>query len=185
MQNKRQFLKDFSLGSAGLLAAAGGIWLSQQGKTGGGGGSDLPLWVLTLPTPDGGNLDLKVFKGMPLLLNFWATWCPPCVEELPLLNQFYLENRQVPSSSAKSFQMLGIAADKPESVAQFLKTHPIDFPVGMAGFEGVALSKQLGNTTGGLPYSVWIDADGALLFTKEGQLTTNELQFLAKRYLPA
>lgn len=182
MQHKRQFLKSISMGGAGLAAAAGGIWLSQLGKAD-GSSSGLPLWDLTLPTPDGRNLNLQRFKGAPLLLNFWATWCPPCVEELPLLNQFYLEKRQAQSSSVKSFQMLGIAADKSASVIQFLKTHPIDFPVVMAGFEGLALSKQLGNASGGLPYSALIDANGTVLFTKEGQLTANDLQNLANRHL--
>jgi thiol-disulfide isomerase/thioredoxin len=182
MQNKRQFFKNFSLASAGLLAAAGGMWLSLRRKSG-GVNNDLALWDITLPMPDGRNVDLKTFKGRPLFLNFWATWCAPCVEELPLLNQFYTEQRQAIGASAKSLQMLGIAADKSASVIQFLKTHPIDFPVIMAGFEGLAISKQLGNTSSGLPYSVFIGANGAILFTKEGKITVNELQDIAKRYL--
>ena len=181
MQNKRQFLKNLSLGGAGLAAAAGGIWLSQRGSA----GDDLVLWGLTLPTPEGSGLNLKSLRGKPLLLNFWATWCPPCVEELPLLNQFYRQQRQKHERVAKSFQMLGIAADKPVPVMQFLKNHPLDFPTVLAGFDGITLSKQLGNTSGGLPYSVWIDANGTVLFTKEGQLTANELQNLASRHLSA
>jgi thiol-disulfide isomerase/thioredoxin len=178
MQRKRQFLKNLCIGSAGVAAAAGGIWFSQQGKADRG----LPLWDLTLPMPDGRYLDLKKFKGAPLLINFWATWCPPCVEELPLLNQFYLTQHQAQTSSPKRLQMLGIAADKSASIIQFLATHPIDFPIVMAGFEGLALSRQLGNTSGGLPYSALIDTNGTVLFTKEGQLTANDLQDLAKRH---
>jgi hypothetical protein len=105
------------------------------------------------------------------------------VEELPLLNQFYMQQRQAQVGSAKNCQLLGIAADKPLSVVQFLKTHPIDFPVVMAGFEGLALSKQLGNASGGLPYSILIDANGVILFAKEGQLSADELQNLARRHL--
>lgn len=174
MISKRHLL----LGGAGLLATAGGVWLSQQRQK-----STHALWDLTLNTPTGTTLPLGTFQGKPLLINFWATWCPPCIAELPLLNQFYLAQQKHAQPKNKSFQLLGIAADKASSVVQFLTKHPIEFPTVLAGFEGIALSKQLGNASGSLPFSVWIDAKGDVLFTKQGQLTDIELNNLASRHL--
>lgn len=133
------------------------------------------LWALTLQTPASAPLALSQFKGRPLLINFWATWCAPCIEEMPLLDKFHQENR---SANRNSLQMLGIAADKSESVLKFLKKAPVQFPIALAGFEGVALSQRLGNIKGGLPFSILIGKDGAILFKKEGQLTADDLKMI-------
>jgi thiol-disulfide isomerase/thioredoxin len=130
------------------------------------------LWSLKLDTPIGTPLLLSTFKGKPLLINFWATWCAPCIEEMPLLDKFHLENRHVNNG----LQLLAIAADKAESVVKFIGKIPVQFPIAISGFDGVALSKALGNVAGGLPYSVLISKNSSVLFKKEGQLTTNDLQ---------
>lgn len=76
------------------------------------------LWGQQFETIDGRILPMASFQGRPLLINFWATWCPPCVEELPLLDQFYRDN------AVKGWQVLGIAIDQKVKVEQFLKKMP-------------------------------------------------------------
>jgi thiol-disulfide isomerase/thioredoxin len=127
------------------------------------------LWSLSLATPDGGTLSLAALRGRPLLLNFWATWCPPCIEELPLLDRFYRVN------SANGWQMLGIAVDQQDPVQRFLSRSPVAFPVVLAGFAGIELSKSLGNLSGGLPFTVVLGQDGAVAHRKMGKVTDVDL----------
>ena len=116
-----------------------------------------------------GTRTLESFQGKPLLFNLWATWCPPCVEELPLLSAFYSENK------ANGWHLLGLAVDKPAPVTQFLARTPVSFPVALAGLEGTELSRTLGNNVGALPFSVLFDADGRIHQRKIGQLDAAEL----------
>ena len=127
------------------------------------------LWRLSFDTPDGRALAMSSFRGKPLLVNFWATWCPPCVEELPLLERFHLE------SQSKGWQVLGLAVDQPSAVKKWLQAKPLSYSVGMAGFGGTELSKSLGNLAGGLPFSAVFSATGALLQRKTGKLTPENL----------
>jgi thiol-disulfide isomerase/thioredoxin len=127
------------------------------------------LWQKQFDAPDGSKLAMQSLKGKPLLINFWATWCPPCVEELPLLERFYRENK------AKSVQIIGLAADKPEAVRAFLKKLPLTFPIGITDLSGIALSKSWGNLAGGLPFSVMLAADGRVMQRKMGILTDEDL----------
>ncbi|MDP1956018.1 MAG: TlpA disulfide reductase family protein [Polaromonas sp.] len=128
-----------------------------------------PFWQQSFDTPDGGSLAIASFSGKPLLVNFWATWCPPCIEELPLIDRFYVENK------AKSWQVLGLAVDQPSAVRAWLQRKPLNFPIAMAGFAGTELSKSLGNLTGGLPFTVVFGADGQLLHRKSGKVTEEDL----------
>jgi thiol-disulfide isomerase/thioredoxin len=127
------------------------------------------LWPLSFDTPSGGRLELQALRGKPLLLNFWATWCPPCIEEMPMLDAFFREN------SVKSWQVVGLAIDQPSAVRAFLARTPVSFPVGLAGLGGSELSKALGNLAGGLPFSVVISSAGEVLQRKIGRVSTAEL----------
>lgn len=128
------------------------------------------LWQMQFDTPDGSKLAMQSLKGKPLLINFWATWCPPCVEELPLLERFYSQNK------AKSVQIVGLAADKPDAVRTFLKKLPLTFPIGITDLSGIALSKSWGNLAGGLPFSVMLAADGRVMQRKMGKLSEDDLK---------
>ena len=128
------------------------------------------LWQMQFDTPDGSKLAMQSLKGKPLLINFWATWCPPCVEELPLLERFYSQNK------TKSVQIVGLAADKPDAVRTFLKKLPLTFPIGITDLSGIALSKSWGNLAGGLPFSVMLAADGRVMQRKMGKLSEDDLK---------
>jgi thiol-disulfide isomerase/thioredoxin len=128
------------------------------------------LWALTLETPSSVKFQMATLKGRPILVNFWATWCPPCVEELPLLDGFYRENH------AKGWQVVGIAIDQIEPVNRFLRSMPLQFPVVLGGVSGLELGKSLGNLSGSLPFSVVLGSDGSVLHRKMGRVTPEELK---------
>ena len=128
------------------------------------------FWQLELDDPLGQPLAMAPFKGQPLLVNFWATWCPPCVEELPMLNRFYRDHQ------ARGWRVLGLAVDQPKAVLAFLDKLPLDFPVGMAGLAGTDLSRALGNPNGGLPYTVVMDRAGVVRHQKVGKVSESDLE---------
>lgn len=160
------------LGGVGLAAASGAGWLAWQQLQGAtrNDAAVQAFWDLQLPQPDGGMLALSTLRGKPVLVNFWATWCPPCVEELPLLDQFYQSRR------AQGWQLLGLAIDQPSAVRAFLARRPLSFPIGLAGLGGTELSRELGNSNGGLPFSVLFDPAGRLVERKLGRLHAEDLE---------
>ena len=128
------------------------------------------LWNLSFDTPGQTQLHMRSLAGKPLLLNFWATWCPPCVEELPLLDRFFAENLK------NGWQVLGLAVDQPTAVNHFLQRMPLRFPIAMAGMAGIELSKSLGNLSGGLPFTVVLGGTGQVLHRKMGRISPQDLQ---------
>ncbi|MCE1194393.1 MAG: TlpA family protein disulfide reductase [Acidovorax sp.] len=161
-------------GVAGAAAVAGaGVAWWKFSPHALGPGAEQALWASEFEQPGGGTVAMKSFLGKPLLLNFWATWCPPCVEELPLLNAFYREQ------AANGWQVVGLAIDQPSSVRKFLERIPLAFPVGLAGLGGTDLGRSLGNLTGGLPFTVVLGAEGRVLHRKMGQLSPQDLALWA------
>jgi len=156
----------------GLAAATAGasvaLWQLRPEAPGPQAGHD--FWGQQFVQPDGAALAMEAFRGRPLLVNFWATWCPPCVEELPMLEAFWREN------GPKGLQIVALAIDQPSSVRRFLGRHPLSFPVGLAGLEGTQLAKSLGNSAGGLPFSVFFAKDGGIYQQKLGQLHLDDLE---------
>lgn len=156
-----------AVGTAAALAGAGvALWKWRTGQPPGPGEE---LWGLSFETPGGSQLALRTLRGRPLLINFWATWCPPCIDELPLLDAFFREN------SGNGWQVVGLAIDQPSAVRNFLQRTPLSFPVGLAGLGGSELSKSLGNLAGGLPFTVVLGASGAILQRRIGRVTAADL----------
>jgi thiol-disulfide isomerase/thioredoxin len=160
--------------AVGATAAGVGFAWRQQSTPTADEAATTALWALNLELPDGGILQLNKFRGNPLVVNFWATWCPPCIEELPLLDAFYRQN------SAKRWQMIGIAVDNAKAVKQFLVRTPLKFPTPLAGMAGVDLSRSLGNTGGGLPFTVVLNAAGELKSRHMGQLSALQIENFLK-----
>lgn len=154
------------------LAAIGGVgvaWKSQEL------GAISPealnsFWAAEFDTPAGESLSMKSLQGRPLVINFWATWCTPCIEEMPLIDAFFRENE------SKGWQVLGLAIDQPSRVRQFLTQFPVNYKIGLAGLNGTELGKLLGNDVGGLPFTVVLNADGKLILSKLGKLTANDIK---------
>ena len=132
-------------------------------------GPEANLWGQSFASLEGAPLAMAAFRGRPLLLNFWATWCPPCVEELPLLNRFYGERR------AQGWQVLGVAVDQPPAVRKFLEKLPLAYPVAIATSGGMQLGRALGNLQGGLPFTVVFGAEGRIRHRKIGQVQAEDL----------
>jgi thiol-disulfide isomerase/thioredoxin len=153
-------------------AAAAGVGLSWwQGQIGGpASAAPDPFWDLSFPTPGGETLAMRSLAGNPLLLNFWATWCPPCIEEMPLLDRFHAENK------GNGWQVLGMAVDQAAAVDRFLARTPVGFPITLAGMPGVELSRSLGNQGGGLPFTVVFDRAGRIVQRKMGRVSPQDLR---------
>jgi thiol-disulfide isomerase/thioredoxin len=161
-------------GGVALGAAAAGagwsFWMPQKPRLG-----DL-VWQQSLAQPAGGELVMANLRGKPLLLNFWATWCPPCVKEMPMLDAFYQAQR------ARGWQVVGLAVDSPTPVREFLKRVPVSFPIGLAGMEGSELSRALGNPNGSLPFTVVLNAKGNVVVQKLGSIEASDLELWARQH---
>ncbi len=121
-------------------------------------------------TPQGGYLAMAGLRGRPLLLNFWATWCPPCVSELALLDRFHREQQ------ARGWQVVGLAIDNLVPVRAFLQKRPLDFQIGLAGVAGIDLGRTLGNLAGALPFTVVFNRHGDAVHRKLGVIQAEDLQ---------
>jgi len=158
------------MGGAGVTAAALGVgtyaWRAWRAA---GPSEHAALWQASFAQPDGRQLVMADLRGAPLVLNFWATWCPPCVKEMPELDRFA---RQF---APQGVRVVGLAIDKVAAVNQFLARTPVTYAIGLAGFEGTELARSLGNDRGGLPFTAFFDGRGRLAQRKLGETSFAEL----------
>lgn len=166
--NRRLFV---AAGVVGLLGAvAVQLWRRDAVAQGLSESASAALWGAEFQTPQGTSLKLADFKGKPLVINFWATWCPPCVEEIPLIDDFFREN------SSKGISVVGLAVDQPGRVKRFVDEFSLSYPTGLAGMNGTELSKILGNESAALPFTIVLDKDGEVFQKKLGKLSQADIK---------
>ncbi|MEZ2722277.1 TlpA family protein disulfide reductase [Paenalcaligenes hominis] len=121
----------------------------------------------------GQSISLESYQGKALVLNFWATWCPPCVKEMPELEAL--------SQAHPDVQFVGLAIDTQRNVKRFLEKVPVNYAIYVTGHRGVQIMKTLGNKAGGIPFTLVLNADGSVAQQVLGQIDSAQLdQILTK-----
>ncbi len=174
--NRRQWISIIAISLAALLA---GVLTSQWiYKTGLASDPAIKAFFANpWQTPDGKSADTEQWRGKVLVVNFWASWCPPCVEEMPTLDKLQAEFK------AQNVLFVGIGIDSPSNIREFLEKTPVSYPIVIGGLEGSNLSKQMGNSQGALPYTIIINAQGKPTSSKLGKISEEELRKAIKSAL--
>ena len=155
---------------ANHLLNGGSTEVAQAAQAGSGQSAVQQLWAAPVTSVDGKPQSLSLLKGHPIVVNFWASWCGPCVEEMPALSQLQREYAK------KGIQFVGLGVDSEKNVQAFLQKVNVAYPVYVTGFGGADLARAFGNTAGGLPFTVVIDAKGNIRSTKLGQIDPQALK---------
>lgn len=155
-------------GIGGTAAAAGyfaHLW--RIDATGTAAGDDVAAAILgsTLQSLDGAPQTLAGLRGKILVINYWATWCAPCREEIPLFVRLQREY------AAKNVQFVGIAIDQVDKVRTFAREFNVDYPLLIAGIDAVELSRKAGNKAGVLPYTLVLDRSGKIAASLVGSIS--------------
>jgi thiol-disulfide isomerase/thioredoxin len=132
---------------------------------------------LALPDADGKERRIDEWRGKVVVVNFWATWCAPCREEMP---EFMKAQQEL---GPKGLQFVGIAVDQADKVKQYAAEIGLNYPTLVGGFGAMELSKTLGNTLMALPFTVVLDRKGAVAHTQLGVLKPDKLDAIVKQLL--
>lgn len=165
------------------LSAAGGVSYHLGSRGSGAGPAMMPDVVVErmlgvrLADVKGGTQSLEQWRGQVLVVNYWATWCAPCREEIPGFVR--LQERY----GSRGLQFVGIAIDQPDKVAEFASELRINYPLLLGGLEIIELLRQAGNRAGVLPYTLVIDRKGNLVSREPGGLKEARLESLIQRLL--
>jgi peroxiredoxin len=166
--NRRLLLLTLATGALGAgLGVAVNWWRNQAATT--GAEATATFFQATFPDTEGRPQPLSQWRGRPLVVNFWATWCPPCVEEMPDLQRVrdaYLD---------RGVEVIGIGIDSAAKIAAFRDRHRLSLPLLVAGAGGSELNRALGNTGGALSFTVLIGADGRIRERHLGQVKVDQL----------
>jgi len=175
-QNKRRFLL---FGAVAALAAAAGVLFNawRLDGTGAKEGAAEAVMATRLADLQGQTQALSQWRGKVLVVNFWATWCAPCREEIPAFIRLQDQYR------AQGLQFVGIAIDQRDPVLAFIREFGINYPVLLGGIETVEMSRQAGNRAGALPFTLIFDRSGKIATTETGGIKEARLQAIIKPLL--
>jgi thiol-disulfide isomerase/thioredoxin len=158
-----------------LVAAVGGYFVSGSWRTA-QIDSDRILGA-TFPDLSGTPRTIGSWKGKVLVVNFWATWCPPCLEEIPMFVRLQRELGQ------QGLQFVGIAVDRQDKVAQFVAKNAVNYPIMIGQLDAISVAESAGNDSGGLPYTLVFDRQGQVVSRHYGGLTEQELRPIIQKLL--
>jgi thiol-disulfide isomerase/thioredoxin len=164
--------RNLVLASAGLAALAGGLGLALFRTTGESASAEAVarLFTQVFEDPHGRAQPMAQWKGRWLVLNFWATWCAPCVEEMPTLQQVAREY------GGRGVSVVGLGIDNADAIRRFQSQLQLDLPLLVAGAAGSNLARDLGNLSGALPYTVLISPLGTVVQARLGLLRPDLLR---------
>ncbi len=131
----------------------------------------------SLSDVDGEQRNLSEWQGKVIVINFWATWCPPCREEIPA----FIELQEQYSNDG--LQFIGIALQEAEEIRDFIIEFDVNYPSLVGTDDVIKLANKLGNNIGALPYTVIINRDGVISFTRRGPLSKSEAELAIKPLL--
>jgi len=157
-----------------LAGIAAGVFLRQPADLARDGGT---LLAVTLPDAEGTPQSLEQWRGKVIVVNFWATWCAPCREEMPLFVKAQAEH------AAKGLQFVGVAVDDADKARQFAREIGLNYPTLIGGYGAMELSKTLGNTIMALPFTVVVDRSGNVVLNHLGPIKPPQLDHLLKQVL--
>ena len=155
---------------AGACTVLGAIAAVKQETKAPAAAAGANLYAQSLNDLSGKPQSLAQWKGKPLLVNFWASWCAPCVQEMPELSALAARD------GGKRFNVIGIGIDSPANFLQFTQKTKVAYPLYVGGLGATDLARGLGNANGGLPYTVLIGADGKVIKTYLGKLKFDQLK---------
>jgi thiol-disulfide isomerase/thioredoxin len=176
MALKRRFPRGVVFVLAGLLALAVGMYFALAKEEARGRNAGL-LFGVTLPDTAGREQSFGQWRGKVLVVNFWATWCVPCREEMP---EFVKLQREL---GDRGVQFVGIAADDATKVKAFAEELGLNYPALIGGYGAIELSRTFGNQVGALPYTIFIDRSGRISRTHLGPIKLDELRAIVGQML--
>ena len=161
-------------GCAAMLVAGNGPTLLMGAAQAAPGAVDSqPLFAASFKDFDRKQQSLAQYKGKPMVVYFWATWCKSCKQEVPELIALH-------KKYGSKMSVVGIAIDNTDKVLEFAKLHQINYPLLLGSNDAIALSKQLGNSVGGLPFAVVVDAQGRIVQTLLGETPPGKFEELVR-----
>jgi len=131
--------------------------------------ASIPALEISLPDVLGKQRQLSEWQGKIRIINFWATWCPPCLKEIPEFIKLQTEFKN------NNLQFIGIAIEDQTTVKEYLNNNPVNYPMLIGGDKAIALSQQLGNIVNAVPFSLIINQQGQIIHRQPGELSREKI----------